>query len=115
MKKRRSDIAKLVTAARDIWRHSQVYSDVKRESRDPNRTGFYICKKCKGSREVIKIDHIKPIGKQPDYWEEFGIWLGKLNCLPLNLQPLCADCHKEKTKKDAKEIKLALRLSQDEQ
>lgn len=103
MKKRRSDIQKLVTRAREIWRQSEYYQEVKRLHRDPARKGFYICAYCKGSREVIRIDHIDGIGKQPDSLLEFGAWLEKLF---FNAQQgLCQDCHSEKTKEENKKIR----------
>jgi len=101
-KKRRSDISKLVTASRDIWRMSTVYQGVKRKSKDPVRKGFYICELCKEPHEVIKIDHIVPIGKQPDYLSEFGGWLSKLFCGDKNLQAICQFCHADKSKEDRK-------------
>lgn len=64
-----------------------------------------MCKNCKEEREVIKIDHIKPIGRQPDTFGEFGVWLEKLFCPLVNLQGLDVDCHKKKTKEDRKLLK----------
>lgn len=100
MKKRRSDIQKLVSASRDVWRQSEIYGEVKKESKDPSRSGWFICRSCQTSREVIKIDHIKGIGRQPDGLADFGSWLPALFCFKANLQPLCADCHSAKTKTD---------------
>lgn len=101
--KRRSDIAKLVTRSREVWRMSVVCQEVKRQAKAG--VGWYKCKLCGQSREVIRIDHITPIGKQPDSMIEFGSWLEKLFCGPANLQPLCQDCHKEKSKNDKKALK----------
>lgn len=106
MKKRRSDISKLVTASRDIWRQSEIYHIVKRRSRDPNRTGWFKCSNCNESREVIRVDHISPIGKQPKCLLGFGEWLEKLFCPETNLSGICVDCHKKKTKSERKKIKL---------
>lgn len=99
--KRRSDIAKLVTASREIWRQSENYQYVRRESRIA-KSGWWTCRSCKMVREVIKVDHIEPIGKQPKVMRDFGPWLEKLFCDVSNLQCLCADCHKAKTKEDNK-------------
>ncbi len=101
--KRRSDIAKLVTRSREVWRMSVVCQEVKKKSK--GNPGWYQCKSCGQSREVIRIDHINPIGKQPDTMLEFGPWLEKLFCGPENLQPLCQDCHREKSKGDKKRLK----------
>lgn len=108
--KRRSDIAKLVSAARDIWRFSEAYQEVKKEAQNPGRKGWFLCKKCGQSREVIRIDHIDPIGTQPDALVQFGGWLLRLFCSKDNLQPLCMDCYREKNERDRiilKSLKIA--------
>lgn len=102
MAKRRSDIAKLVSKSREVWRQSQVYQQVKKEHK--SRPGWFKCASCHKEREVIKIDHIKAIGKQPTNMLEFGPWLEKLFCSKENLQGLCNDCHKIKTKEDRRRI-----------
>mgnify|MGYP002067479399 CR=1 FL=1 len=105
MAKRRSDIAKLVSFSRQVWRQSLPVVEVKRTSKVPGKTGWFFCKKCQVPHEVIKIDHIEPIGKQPDVLSEFGSWLSKLFCGVKNLQALCALCHKDKTKEDNRRLK----------
>ena len=106
IKKRRSDIAKLVTMARDIWRFSENYQQVKRTSRNPDKPGWFVCRKCAKDVEVIRIDHLKALGEQPNSFKEFGDWLNKLFCPITNLQPICNFCHREKTKEDARILKL---------
>jgi hypothetical protein len=98
--KRRSDIAKMVTAARDVWRQSETYQAVKKACKSKLRAGWFDCTRCLQLREVIRIDHIAAIGKQPTNWREFGPWLERLNCGDFNLQGICTDCHKVKTKHD---------------
>lgn len=105
MKKGRSSIAKLVSKSRETWRQSEPYYACKRMSRSANIKGWFTCALCLKDREVIKIDHILPIGKQPDEMIEFGSWLEKLFCPLINLQGICTDCHKEKTKQDNKRTK----------
>lgn len=106
MANKRSDISKLVSAARKVWRESETYKEVKKAAKDPNKTGWFICKNpsCKNSSvEVIRIDHICPIGAQPSSLRGMGEWLERLNCPKDNLQPLCTMCHKEKTALERKE------------
>jgi 5-methylcytosine-specific restriction endonuclease McrA len=105
LKKRRSDIAKLVSASRDIWRQSENYQYAKKMSKSAFKKGWFNCSKCLSDREVIKIDHIEPIGKQPIIFEEFGDWLAKLFCGVRNLKGLCKDCHDAKTKQERKDGK----------
>ncbi len=50
----------------------------------------YTCVKC-GNKEELQVDHIKAIVNGGDMWDEN------------NLQTLCINCHKRKTKKDLKE------------
>lgn len=104
--KRRSDIAKLVTRAREVWRQSIKYQEAKKACKDTDRPGWYICKLCGTSHEVIQVDHIEPIGKQPDYLYEFGMWLERLFNLPQ--QGICKDCHKVKSKEDKRRIRKAV-------
>lgn len=105
MKKRRSDIAKLVSKSREVWRQSENYQSVKRMAKSAFKKSWFRCYKCGEDREVIKIDHIEPIGKQPDSMIDFGPWLDKLFCPVTNLQSLCADCHAAKTKEDNKKTR----------
>lgn len=96
--KRRSDIAKLVSHCRIVWRQSELYQKVKKLAKDPERSGWFICAKCHTSREVVQVDHFDPIGKQPDTLVEFGPWLEKLFTSPQ--WALCKDCHKAKSKEE---------------
>lgn len=100
MSKRRSDISKLVTASRDIWRQSVIYHEKKKELKHKEKRFTFICERCKKDVEVIRIDHIDPIGKQPDKLVEFGVWFEKLFCEKESLQGLCNSCHYEKTKEE---------------
>jgi 5-methylcytosine-specific restriction endonuclease McrA len=100
--KRRSDYAKLVSHAREVWRQSQVYQEVKRNTRIPGKSGWFNCQTCGRDTEKICIDHIVPVGKQPTCYLDFGSWLVKLFCGSENLEGICSDCHKEKTKEERK-------------
>lgn len=102
MAKRRSDIAKLVSKAREVWRQSENYQMVKKLAKSDEKKGWFICGLCGILREIIKIDHVKPIGKQPREMKEFGEWLERLFCQVTNLSAICADCHARKTKEERK-------------
>jgi hypothetical protein len=105
LRKRRSDIAKMVTAARDVWRQSVVYAEVKRACKV--RPNWFKCQRCNGEVQVIRIDHYNPIGSQPDFWTEFGPWLRLLFCDKSNLQGLCLDCYALKNKEDRHKLKVS--------
>lgn len=105
MAKRRSDIAKLVSHCRMVWRQSLNYYQVKRVTRVIDKPGWFSCQTCGRETEKIQIDHMEPIGKQPQDFKQFGDWLTKLFCGTENLEGICTDCHKIKTKLDRKRLK----------
>lgn len=111
MANKRSDISKLVSAARKIWRESENYKEAKKAAKDPQKTGWFICRSCSRSAEVIRVDHIEPIGQQPQTLSDFGGWLERLFCSLSNLQPLCTDCHKKKTALERKEAARARKIA----
>ena len=106
MTKRRSDIAKLISDARNRWRQSQPYQEAKKKCKIVELTGWFRCANCANSVEVIRIDHIEPIGKQPFNYDGFGTWLNKLFCAVTNLQGLCNSCHRIKTKEERKNARI---------
>lgn len=101
MAKRRSDIRKFINASRNIWRQSESYQKVKKLAKDPNRRGWFICGNCHQSREVIRIDHFEPIGKEPDSLDDTKLLAEWIYRLMNNSQwGLCQDCHKAKSKEE---------------
>lgn len=102
MTKRRSDIRKLICASRQISRQSVAHCEVKKSQKVKDKTGWWYCKLCGRETEVLRIDHIVPIGKEPDELGEFGPWLIKLLCGTDNLQGLCSGCHKIKSNEERK-------------
>ena len=63
------------------------------------------CSECKEwyPTDFICIDHIVPVGAQPDLnSEDFGEYCKKLFCDASNLQKLCKTCHSRKTAYDNK-------------
>lgn len=98
MQRKRSDIAKLISKAREIWQYSAIHASVKKSCKI--ESGVYKCQQCKKKCEVIHVDHKIPIGKQPTTFQEFGQWLTLLFCDTDNLQGLCTKCHNKKTKKE---------------
>ncbi len=107
MKKRRTDIAKLVSAARNVWRFSANYNEVKKLAK--KKSGWYQCCKCKRLTEKPKVDHIDAIGRQPISMFEFGTWLERLFAPVEATQVLCSECHKVKTKEDRKTMKRGMK------
>jgi len=100
VQKRRSDIAKLVSHSREVWRQSLKYQEVKRNSKILGKSGWFTCQTCGRETEKICIDHMIPIGKQPIDLSEFGAWLPRLFCGTENLEGICSDCHRDKSKRE---------------
>lgn len=69
---------------------------------DKNRKATFIgkkeCKTC-GTKYDLQVDHIEPCGRQPQSFEELGLWTYKLFCKKENLQILCRSCNIKKGKK----------------
>jgi hypothetical protein len=84
---------------------SVTYGEIKKSLKIVGRPGWFRCQDCAQAHEVIRIDHIVPLGRQPDALLEFGPWLLKLFCGRANLQGLCMDCYKEKNKADRLSLK----------
>lgn len=61
----------------------------------------YGCAKCKQefTSKDIQVDHIKPVVPPSGFttWDDF---IARLFCSAANLQVLCKECHKIKTKKE---------------
>jgi len=102
--KRKTDLRKFICACRDIWRQSPEYHIARKLAHSLTKKGWFVCATCKQDRELIKVDHIVPIGKEPtDLHDPYvAVWVDKLFCSHLNLACLCVDCHKIKTKAERK-------------
>lgn len=61
----------------------------------------YKCAKCKQefTAKDVQVDHIKPVVPPSGFttWDDF---ISRLFCSATNLQVLCKECHKIKTKKE---------------
>lgn len=58
---------------------------------------YWECEQCKRLTPEIKVDHIIPIGKEPQTWIELCAYIYRLFCRVQNLQLLCEHCHNLKT------------------
>ena len=63
---------------------------------------LYECKACKGmfSSRDIQVDHIKPVVDPKKGFVSWDVYIDKLFCEKNNLQCLCRNCHKIKTKNE---------------
>jgi len=64
----------------------------------PKKRVYYKCKICRGNFKTgdVQVDHIDEIGKFTGDWNDY---IERMFCDISNLQVLCKDCHKKKTKK----------------
>ena len=79
-------------------------NDAKTEKKINPKSGrlaqHFKCNVCQGefTAKDVQVDHITPIGYDKS-WDEF---IDGLFCERENLQVLCTDCHKQKTKLEIK-------------
>ena len=74
----------------------------KKKPSKPKTLIWNVCEFCHAEqREPLEIDHIVEINKFPklaDGSPDWNTWIPKVLCELTNLQCLCTDCHKEKTR-----------------
>jgi hypothetical protein len=85
------------------WMFWPPRAEVKRRCKDPNKPGWSICEKCKGSVEKIETDHIDPcvsplVGLVS--WDEYIT--RRFVFSATKLQGLCHQCHLEKSRNENK-------------
>ena len=78
-------------------------AEVKRRCKDPNKPGWFICEMCHISHEKIEIDHIFPCIKPSDGFKTWDEYITRRFVFDAkNLQGLCHECHKKKSKEENK-------------
>jgi hypothetical protein len=86
----------------------------KKRSKHPTKPGWYICEKCKCEREKIEIDHVIPCVKPADGWASWDVYIAsRFVESDSQLQALCHECHKEKSKKENAERRLRKKNEKD--
>jgi hypothetical protein len=75
--------------------------EAKKRAKVPNKPGWYRCENCSQDREKIEIDHRIPCIRPVD---GFTSWDAYINARFVEnveqLQALCHECHKEKSKNE---------------
>lgn len=82
--------------------HRQALNQALCKERGPRGGKQYICnecEKCFGSR-LVQVDHIKPVVPLNMKAQDMSLdtYIRRLWCALSNLQVLCTECHKAKTK-----------------
>lgn len=64
----------------------------------------YKCDSCLGLFKHVEVDHIKTVVAMFDSTSTMTLsqYIKRVDCIESNLQVLCKECHKEKTKKENK-------------
>lgn len=98
--------SKTRTRIRSALRKISQWSEAVRNTRTKARVkrGLYKCESCGKFCKKVDVDHIEAVGPTPGSrvapegytWDEF---INRLFCGEDNLQALCKQCHKSKTKK----------------
>lgn len=97
----------LLAALGKCWMYWPPRAEAKRRCQDPNRKGWFICEKCKQSREKIEVDHIIPCITPKDGFKSWDTYINARFVVSANaLQGLCHDCHQEKNKQENQERKM---------
>lgn len=62
----------------------------------------YHCAGCGGefTSKDVQVDHKKPVVDPKQGFKDWDLFINNLFCESDNLQVLCTDCHKKKTKKE---------------
>lgn len=94
----------LVGAARRIWRWNPDRKEINRDS-ELDLKGKRRCAHCSKvfDRKGVHVDHIIPVGHAPTEFTGWDEFYRRLFCERTNLQSLCVECHKAKTKTEAGE------------
>lgn len=83
------------------WMYWPPRAEVRRRCKDPNRTGWFICEICHQSREKIDIDHLEPCVSPIVGMVSWGEYIERRFVFSADqLQGICKDCHKAKTKRE---------------
>ena len=104
MKKPRSLRSIILSGLGKAWMYWPPRMEVKKRAKHPGKKGWYICEICKGEREKIEIDHKIPCVKPSDGFVSWDVYIkARFVESPEELQALCHECHKEKSKAENQE------------
>ena len=85
------------------WMFWPVRAEAKRRCKDPSRPGWSICEICHQSREKLDTDHIIPCVSPIDGLVSWDEYIARRFVFSADqLQCICRDCHKTKTKAENK-------------
>jgi hypothetical protein len=79
-----------------------AFSATKENPKTKRQAKHYRCNICKGEfpGKDIEIDHIEPVVDPDVGFVSWDLFIERLYCKMENLQAVCKECHKEKTKNE---------------
>jgi 5-methylcytosine-specific restriction endonuclease McrA len=92
----------LLSAIGRVWMFWPGRLEAKRRCKVLNKTGWWKCELCKQEREKIQIDHINPVVLPSVGFVDWNVYIASKFVEANQLQALCVDCHRTKTKAENK-------------
>jgi 5-methylcytosine-specific restriction endonuclease McrA len=101
-------------ALRRVMSRSPVIRTIKEKAVHPTEKGKrggkqYVCASCKATfaGNEVQVDHIKPVLRIQESVHDldYNMLVKRIFCNPRNLQVLCKECHKTKTKEENRKRK----------
>jgi len=88
------------------WMYWPPRLAAKKRAKHPEKAGWYVCEVCKQERERIEIDHVIPCVRPADGFTTWDDYIKSRFVEDASqLQALCHECHKEKSKRENQERK----------
>lgn len=115
MKKPRSLKSSLMSAIGKVWMFYAPRLSVKKRCKNPDRTGWYFCEKCKADIQKVEVDHIVPVILPEEGFVDWNTYIASKFVTEENLMGLCHECHLAKSKEEnrkRREIKNELKTKE---
>lgn len=111
MKKPKSLRQLLLSGLGKAWMVWPPRLEAKRRAKHPTKSGWYICEICKQEHEKIEVDHKIPCIRPSDGFTNWDDYIhSRFVEDAKELQAICHDCHKQKSKKENEERKKKRKL-----
>lgn len=84
-----------------VWMWWPPRNEAKKRAKHPSKKGWYICELCHAEREKVDVDHITPCIRPADGFVSWDDYIkSRFVEDPKQLQVICRDCHKRKSKEE---------------
>jgi len=110
MKKARSLRSIILSGLGKAWMYWPPRLEARKRAKHPTKAGWYICELCKQDREKLEVDHKIPCIRPADGFVSWDDYIkSRFVETADQLQALCHDCHKAKSKIENLERRLKKR------